>query len=105
MDRRTFNSGDFYVFYMADKIGKLNNARADILKFNQIGPHKSRKMAGSCSSRLVFYRAVSLLQSLGNSEDVPPSDNLCGALMQLLATVLRNAPKTVPAHRLQDIVR
>jgi hypothetical protein len=45
------------------------------------------------------------LQSLGNSEDVPPSDNLCGALMQLLATVLRNAPKTVPAHRLQDIVR
>jgi hypothetical protein len=44
------------------------------------------------------------LQSLGNSEDVPPSDNLCGALMQLLATVLRNAPKTVPAHRLQDIV-
>ncbi|KAJ3648458.1 hypothetical protein Zmor_020261 [Zophobas morio] len=45
------------------------------------------------------------LQSLGCSEDVPPADSLCAALMQLLATVLRNTPKTVPAHRLQDIVR
>ncbi|XP_044263759.1 S phase cyclin A-associated protein in the endoplasmic reticulum isoform X2 [Tribolium madens] len=43
-------------------------------------------------------------QSLGCSEDLPPTDNLCTALMQLLATVLRNTPKTVPAHRLHDIV-
>ncbi|EFA06455.2 S phase cyclin A-associated protein in the endoplasmic reticulum isoform X1 [Tribolium castaneum] len=44
------------------------------------------------------------LQGLGCSEDLPPTDSLCTALMQLLATVLRNTPKSVPAHRFHDIV-
>ncbi|XP_060516010.1 S phase cyclin A-associated protein in the endoplasmic reticulum [Cylas formicarius] len=46
----------------------------------------------------------SRLQDLGDFEDSLPSDPLSTALMQLLALVLKNAPKTTPTSRIQDVL-
>ncbi|KAI4467577.1 s phase cyclin a-associated protein in the endoplasmic reticulum [Holotrichia oblita] len=45
------------------------------------------------------------LQNVSNCDDSPPSDQLCTALMQLLAVVLRNTPKDTSSYRVQDVVR
>ncbi|XP_072387610.1 uncharacterized protein ssp3 [Diabrotica undecimpunctata] len=44
------------------------------------------------------------LSQLDDCEEILPSDPLCTALMQLLATVLQNTPKETPQVRVHDIV-
>ncbi|XP_022904464.1 S phase cyclin A-associated protein in the endoplasmic reticulum isoform X2 [Onthophagus taurus] len=44
------------------------------------------------------------LKGIEENQDIPPSDPLCTALMQLLATVLRNVPKESNGNRIQDVV-
>ncbi|KAK9873922.1 hypothetical protein WA026_002276 [Henosepilachna vigintioctopunctata] len=44
------------------------------------------------------------LQNVENYEESLPSEPLSTSLMQLLATILTNAPKSAPAHRVQDVV-
>lgn len=44
-------------------------------------------------------------KELGDCEENLPSEPLCTALMQILATVLQNAPETTPANRIHDIIR
>ncbi|CAH1955002.1 unnamed protein product [Acanthoscelides obtectus] len=44
------------------------------------------------------------LQKLDDIEGVLPTEPLCTALLQLLATVLENVPKKTPSNRVHDVV-
>lgn len=46
----------------------------------------------------------SRLQNLDDCEELLPSDPLSTALMQLLASILKNTPKSTPTSRVHDIV-
>lgn len=60
---------------------------------------------GDKKTSLIVNKLLHFFQSIKDFQDNPPSEPLSTALMQLLSTVLRNAPKETPALRIQDIVR
>lgn len=50
-------------------------------------------------------RVCLLFQNVDIDDGKLPSDPLCTSLMQVLTSVLTNAPDDVPTTRLQDVVR